>query len=195
MSTSFGKNGIVTASGIEVGENLVTNSNGFNEGNGATGIKKYVTPEGYQKVVAETGNSNWCRLLGDRDIGITQGENFVFSVKMKSDDSTTKPTIYFTSGMGYYALTGVMSNNWSTFYYAGTWSNSSSVFHDHFGFSSSPGTFYIKDIKLELGSTPTPWIPNSADYGVVPTQHGFAEQDELMKVYEDYITTTEFIEY
>ncbi len=57
------------------------------------------------------------------------------------------------------------------------------------------GDTYWKNFKIELGSVPTPWCPNSADYGAVPTQHGFAEQDALMKVYEDYITTTEFIEY
>jgi len=30
-------------------------------------------------------------------------------------------------------------------------------------------------VKLELGSVPTPWIPNANDYGVVPISHGFAE--------------------
>lgn len=29
----------------------------------------------------------------------------------------------------------------------------------------------------------------------IPTFHGFAEQGNMMKVYENYITTTEFIEY
>lgn len=29
----------------------------------------------------------------------------------------------------------------------------------------------------------------------IPTFHGFAEQGNMMKVYDGYITTTEFIEY
>ena len=57
------------------------------------------------------------------------------------------------------------------------------------------GSISFKNIKLELGSTPTPWIPNVNDYGVVPTSHGFAEQNTFMSVYKDYITTSEFIEY
>ena len=145
------------------GDNLIVNSNSFITGKGATGIEKFVMEDGCQKVVAETSNNNWCRLLGDRDVGLQQGEEFTYSVKIRSDDSTKKPTIYFTSGMGYYTLKGTMSSDWSTFYYTGTWNHESSVFHEHHGFSSAPGTYYFKDIKLERGNRYTPWIPNSAD--------------------------------
>lgn len=64
-----------------------------------------------------------------------------------------------------------------------------------YGHSGGAGTIYMRRPKLELGSTPTLWVPSVEDYGDIPLLHGFAEQNTLMSIYGDYITTSEFIEY
>lgn len=55
--------------------------------------------------------------------------------------------------------------------------------------------FRISNIKCELGNHATPWIPNPNDQIYVGSNHGFIEQDNIMKTYPNFIQTNEFIEY
>jgi len=52
-------------------------------------------------------------------------------------------------------------------------------------------------VKLELGSTPTPWCPNETDDIYTGTATGFIESDTATPKIADaeYIETTEFIEW
>lgn len=145
-------------------DNLLLNSTIPTSGSGATGITKYITDDGLQKVVAESPNSNWCKFDNhNTTLPLTKGDSFTFSMMIKSPDSTKKPTVYFQSGLGYYSMQGTMSNNWSIIYYTGIWNIDNLSTNIHLGFSSAPGTYYIKYFKLEKGSIITPWVPNSAD--------------------------------
>lgn len=132
-------------------------------GNGATGVVRSIE-NGIQKVVADNPNGNWCT-FGNHNttLSLTKGDTFTFSLMIRSPDSNKKPTVYFQSGLGYYSMQGTMSNNWSIIYYTGTWSIDNLQTNIHLGFSSAPGTYYIKYFKLEKGNSVTPWAPKEGE--------------------------------
>ena len=158
MGVSFTKSGIVTASGIKVGENLIKNS-----------VERIINS-------SETNNNNYLTIV----TGLTIGETYTFSavVELEGTDNE-KCTIYnyksneSTTGrpiIKNFIADGITRDSW-TF----TAVNSAVIVYAGVNGSTKGIKAIYKYAKLELGSTPTPWIPNSADYGVVPTQHGFAE--------------------
>lgn len=132
-------------------------------GNGATGVVRSIE-NGVQKVVADNPNSNWCT-FGNHNttLALTKGDTFTFSLMIRSPDSTKKPTVYFQSGLGYYSMQGTMSTDWTIIYYTGTWSIDNLQTNIHLGFSSAPGTYYIKYFKLEKGNTVTLWAPKEGE--------------------------------
>ena len=149
-------------------ENLVHNSNQFRVGGHASGVTPSVEEDGTYKVVAASGNSNyssswWKEITGIED-EFVEGENFTISFWIKSNDAnkTNPPTIYLKSGMGYYSMKGTVSANYSQVYYTGTWKKANSL-APHLGWSGLVGTYYICQWKIEKGSIPTPWCPNSSD--------------------------------
>lgn len=215
MSVSFGKNGIVTTSGIEVGENLIINSSGYN-GINAWNISKNnslsVVDEHDMmcfKLTSTSSDSNRIYIYQSLNskLDITNLKTYTISFYYKAESSNN------TSGVGAFVRIAnsssmyndrinstsslILDNNWHFKTLSGDLSsfNGTNVNNVTFFLFAYKASVLYAMVKLEEGSISTPWIPNTADYGVVPTQHGFAEQDNLMKVYEDYITTTEFIEY
>ena len=145
-------------------ENLLLNSTIPISGPGAAGVTKSITEDGLQKVVAVSGNSNWCTFNNhNTTLNLTKGDTFTFSLMIKSDDSTKKPTVYFQNGLGYYDMQGTMSTNWSIIYYTGVWNIDNLTTNIHLGFSAAPGTYYIKYFKIEKGDKITPWAPNHTD--------------------------------
>lgn len=149
-------------------ENLVHNSNQFRVGGHASGVTPSVEEDGTYKVIAASGNSNyssswWKEITGIED-EFVEGENFTVSFWIKSNDAnkTNPPTIYLKNGMGYYSMKGIVSANYSQVYYTGTWKKTNSL-APHLGWSGLVGTYYICQWKIEKGSIPTSWCPNSAD--------------------------------
>ena len=145
--------------------NLLINSTVPTAGNGASGIVKSITEDGLQKVVADTSNGNWVTFSNhNTTLALSKGDTFTFSLKIKSDNSIKKPTIYFQSGMGYFSMQGIMGSNWSIIYYTGTWNIDNLQTNIHLGFSSAPGTYYIEYFKLEKGNSYTSWAPAAGEY-------------------------------
>lgn len=144
-------------------ENLLLNSLTPTSGNGATGVVKSIE-NGIQKVVADNPNNNWITFANhNTTLALAKGDSFTFSLMIKSPDSDKKPTVYFQSGMGYFSMQGTMSPDWSIIYYTGIWNIDNLVTNIHLGFSSAPGTYYIRYFKLEKGTTYTSWAPNHND--------------------------------
>lgn len=148
--------------------NLLINSLDASSGSGASGITKSIGLNGEQVIVAESGNGNWVTFNNhNTTLDLAKGDTFTFSLKIKSPNSTKKPTVYFQSGMGYFSMQGTMSNEYSIIYYTGTWNIDNLTTNIHLGFSSAPGTYYIEYFKLEEGNQYTPWAPsvNDVKYG------------------------------
>lgn len=160
------------------GTNLLNNPTKFTAGGAASGNTKTILDDGTAQIVATSGNSNWVRFTdSDTTLPLTKGDTFTFSIRIRSDDSTKNPTVYFNDGLGYFSMKGQMSKNWTTIYYTGTWSIDSLNTIIHLGFSAAPGTYYIQYFKLERGNKPTPLIDNVVfkKSGVIASNWGSAE--------------------
>jgi len=157
MSVSFTKSGIVAASGIEVGENLIINS-----------TERIFGPSEAQY--------NYLTIV----TGLTIGETYTFSAVVELDGTDYKKCTIFNYNSSEsstdrpitrdFIADGITRDSW-TFTAVNT---SLIVYAGNAGGTSGIKATY-KYAKLELGSIPTPWIPNVNDYGVVPTSHGFSE--------------------
>lgn len=146
------------------GRNYILNSDVWElNGSAATGITQTVN-DGIKKIVSESGNQNWNSFTRSTNItnNFKEGDIFTFGIEMKSDDSTSKPSIYFKSGMGYYPLTGTMSNEYSWFYYTGTWKEANAISF-HLGWKSAVGTYYLRRIMFIKGNKLLDWTPAPED--------------------------------
>lgn len=156
----------------EGGRNFIRNSHRIAYGGYASGITPSYSGD-ILKVVATSGNGNWMTFSNNASIAETElatGDLFTISFTMRSDDSTTKPTIYIKSGMGYYGMSGNLGRKWSTIWYTGVWSDTNNI-QFHMGWSSCVGTYYIKNVKLERGSCPTAWSPAPEDLSSQATNY------------------------
>lgn len=156
-----------TINSIEVGgRNLILNSDrwkspGIDAGNGITSTLE----NGVLKVIATSGNANWHNIgMIDNVIenNLNDGDPFTFSIEIRSEDSTTLPTIYFKEGMGYYEFNGSISSKYSWIKYTGTWKKENNIVF-HFGWRNCSGTYYIRKIKFEKGNKATDWTPAPED--------------------------------
>lgn len=198
MSVSFNKNGVVMASGITVGENLFKDSNwSITSGSSVhSGGISTAVPAGTTVTVSVQIDANdvaWDASATQRRLGVetnlartdTSGTQYI-GVWAGEVLSTGANIVQAFTG----SFHGRVSKTFTTLGDLTIWRNVGIYVQ---GVSS--GTVRVSNPKLEIGSVATPWIPSTADYDVVPDLHGFAEEDNLMKVYEDYITTHDFIEY
>ena len=55
------------------------------------------------------------------------------------------------------------------------------------------GDFYLRDFKIEIGSTPTPWTPNPND-AIYTGEHGFFEGSDIASIGKGYVSGREFYE-
>lgn len=231
MSVSFGKNGIVTTSGIEIGANLARNSSLSNDLTlwDKSGTWDFVEKNGFSclhhsgalstsanvsipSTIENTSSNSFtpyngltltlsCDVLFNNVVkGTTNYYVTLYKSGQTLNGSWRTPTIinksdHFTldyldpskmNGKGWQRV-------WVTIQFGDYQWNSGYKFSLYA--RDYTGDTYWKNFKLEYESCATPWIPNVNDYGVVPTSHGFAEQNTFMSVYEEYITTPEFIEY
>lgn len=163
------------------GRNFLTQSDKFNVGVGATGISGIVNSDGTLSITSTSDNGNWytgwAKSYGVTETNMNEGDIFTISFTMKSSNTTSKPTIYIKSGMGYYSMQGTMSSNWSTIYYTGTWKKANGM-SLHLGFYNVAGTIDIKNWKIEKGTKPTDWTPAPED------------ADNAIAVVDNKVTTT-----
>lgn len=213
MSVKFNKSGIIDASGIEVGENLLLKTNQGTtywnwSGNGGTRTLTS-TPDGGVKMVATAAaNSGSWSVFGYQDNNIRNvlraNTNYTCSVDIKPPVNATM-RLSFLNGNGTQGMTtavdcAVVANKWNHAIWHFRTNTSLTVDTQEVyitGIASTVAGYevYFKNLKIELGDNATPWIPNQADYGFVPTFHGFAESGDMMKVYSNHIETNEFIEF
>ena len=64
--------------------------------------------------------------------------------------------------MGYYTMTGDISEDFSTIHYTGKWKKLNPI-DIHLGWDSTVGVFIIKCWKLEKGNKATDWTPAPED--------------------------------
>lgn len=220
MSVSFNKSRIVLASGDEIGANIMPNSLLMQLGtaNVSTGTWRYAGTNnmtrsrvqiddityGFQNEGIQTANDGSCYGIDSfptnantqytismdaRLINGTEGyAGFsIYSCTMNSGSHSKLDRNYYVT-----PLTTDWTRCWMTFT-----TNTSTTRNIYIGITTGDTnvTTQMCRVKLELGSSPTPWIPNAADYGEVPVLHGFAEQGSQMSVYPNRIQTTEFVEW
>ena len=155
------------------GRNLVIDSTTFRVGTVQANTLVQTVEDGMYKMVVSAGNTaNWNAswwpakdaAWSNVENNLAEGDSFVISFLMRAVGSTKKPTVYIKPYMGYYEMSGDLSENWSTIYYAGTWIDTGAI-SPHLGWSgvSTASTYYIKAVKVEKGNKPTDWTPAPED--------------------------------
>lgn len=95
------------------------------------------------------------------------GDSFIFSMKIKSSDSTVLPKIQFKTFLEYYDFVGNLSSEYSIIYYKGIWTESYANHADPvqivLDFSECVGTYVLKEAKFEKSTILTEWTPAPED--------------------------------
>lgn len=198
MSVKFEKAGIVRADGTGINPNLVLNSVS------ATGSH------------LESGNEYMALNLGQSYMDITSGTTVTisFDLEIKYVTESTYFYIYNTNNKGPKQINGV---NIGTQVFSGhtvgetikkrvsatttiiNRSETPTITDNYIEFYTTYNTgnvFKISNLKIELGSVPTPWCPNEADAEYVGTAIGFSEANSNPSIGKaGYVQATEFIEW
>jgi len=187
MSASFHKTGVITANGNNINENLCIDSmKNFGQSSTAYNVVQYNLSE-----------------------SLIEGDKYTISAKVNMSEERASVAFYLSGGS--YKLVGWLLRN-DTGMYSGTFTatatHAASTAGDGHGYvrvysssnatggnGSLAGTANVDWIKLEKGELVTPWCQNAADYGYVGLSHGFIEIGDMMKIYDEYIETAEFIEF
>ena len=107
-----------------------------------------------------------------------------------------------TSGDGNidFTLTTEWCLYWVTYTQSTTTATKTIIFprmfsQDQGGAAKGTGTISIKMLKFEVGTVPTPWIPNSNDHNYINDGSGLFEIDDICKIHKNgNIQSSEFIE-
>lgn len=157
-------------------ENFILESHKVTSGSQGNGITRTYESDGSIKIVSTSGNGNYASLGFAQNSNTSVGNNMVvgdtycISCDTKIESGTKLPTLFINSGNGYKQLKPVSGSivigKWIRVYYTSTWANPGTNYGNislHLGFGDAIGTYYFKNFKLEKGSIPTLWCPNSSD--------------------------------
>lgn len=204
MSVSFNKTGVVKTSGREINPNILAGNYSCVTTSTSHTTKGLVTMQGINDLfVANQGKKLWFsfdysadgeRQAGEGSLGNRYGCHLSF--RYNKTDGTLSSQMYPCASYLTMSGTGraIMSYTLPT--------DIASV--QHFSVAVQPyakpasgnsATWYLRNLKLEIGDYATPWIPHEVDWGYVGRIHGFSETGDIMKVFENDIWTTEFIEW
>ena len=199
MSVQVYKNGIVSAGG-GVGENLVLDS--------ASKNVSHLT-SGNEYIAINLGQSYM-------DIPSCTTVTISFDIELKymnsSDSYKSYFLVYNTNNKGPKQITNV---SFASQIYDGETvgttikkrvsgvttivdrasSNTNNNWIEFYTGYGTENVFAIFNLKIELGSHPTPWTPAPSDYNI-ESDHGFIEtNNSIAKFYKDFVEANEFIEY
>lgn len=220
MAVSFNKTGIINASGNEIGKNYMPKSLDMALGSSSptlgrwrnagtstmtkSRVQIYPNIYGFQNEGIQTANDGSCYgidsfpmepstqytiSLDARIISGTEGyAGFAIHNCTFGDGSHTK----IDKGYRVTPLTTDWTRCWLTFT-----TNTNATRNIYIGITTGDTsvTTQMCKVKLELGSTATPWIPNESDWGYTGNTFAFIESGDKMSVYPNHIQTPEFIEY
>lgn len=196
MAVSFNKSGIINASGNEIGKNLIIDS-----------LNKTVSH-------LQSGNEYIAIDLGQSYMDIPSGTTVTisFDLEIKYVTQSTYFQVYNTNNKGPKQISGV---NIGTQVFGGatvgdtinkrvsltttivdrTSPTATKNYMEFYSTYNTGNVFKVSNLKMELGSVATPWIPNESDYGYIGNTFAFIESGDKMSVYPNHIQTPEFIEY
>lgn len=202
MSVQVYKNGIVSAGGSGVGENLIQESI-FDTEPWLSSIRGTTEIDGkncyllsfstlYSKTSAGAStifpgitfneNTQYTLTWEWRDDYRTDGKSSSMYIRIKYTDGTYDQRISSSSYTYWKKETMISKSNKTVTAIITTYGNG--------------GTLPIRAFKLELGFHPTPWTPAPSDAIYVGAEHGFIETDgSIAKFYGDFAEANEFIEY
>lgn len=214
-NVSFNKNGVVSASGDQIGKNLIHGTHlneyydrpasssgaptnilcGGSGGNGTFSITiDYNLPVGiYSYNVLNNTSGN--RDFQQGEIPYISGNIYTASWWAKGNGTCLFRSWNITKSSQAIGKTFTLTSNW-TFYYH-TFTATDTMETDNCAFNlgvTGDSNIYICGMKLELGDRPTPWIPHEDDWGYPGNQFSFIETGNIMRIFDNHIETTEFIE-
>lgn len=201
MSVQVYKNGIVSAGGSGVGENLVLDSASKNVSHLTSGNEYIAINLGQSYMDIASGSTvtisfdielkymnssdsykSYFLVYNTNNKGPKQISNVSFASQIYDGETvgtTIKKRVSGTTTIVDRASSNT-NNNWIEFYT---------------GYGTE-NVYAISNLKIELGSHHTPWTPAPSDAIYVGAEHGFIETDgSIARFYSDFAEVNEFIEY
>ena len=215
MSTSITKQGIIFADGESIGENILTgtginsyksgdaahvNTNaastwaGASGGNGVfTVVEDFSVPVGmYSWNITDNTSGNRDYQQGQQPF--IANTTYTASWWAKGDGISMLRVWNATDGKAMFTYKVHLTETWD--YYTYTFTATEEYESDSCSFllgCTGIANISICGMKLEKGSTPTPWTPNPND-AIYTGEHGFFEGNDIASIGKGYVSGREFYE-
>lgn len=145
------------------GRNYLLGTSGTTPGGiAASGITMTKNTDGSYTIVAQTVNSNYAQMpytYADafaEDVKV--GDTITFSCDVKVVSGSSLPSMYFNGSNSYIKMEGeVSSNSFKRVSLTRTLVTTANPVTIHLGFQNAPGTFVIRNFKIEKGNKATEW--------------------------------------
>ena len=181
------KTGVVSAGGT-VGDNIITNfdTSLISIADGATTIMSNQTNGGVEEILSNfTGANKVLHVKGNGGnnrvyfaMSVTSGKQYTMSVDFYSPNSLSTAIHYELNGGDYSWQGGAVgysdTGKWKRLSLTTPALTSNTTFY-YFLYTQTNVDIYATNFKLEVGSKPTPWIPNSSSTMYVGNSVGFME--------------------
>ena len=188
MSTKINKNGMVNAGGL-VRNNIITNfdTSLISIPDGATTIMINQTNGGVEEILSNfLGTKKVLHIKGNGGnnrvyftVSVSSGKQYTMSVDFYSPSALSAAIHYELYGGNYTWLGDTVgysdAGKWKRLSLTTSTLTSNTTFY-YFLYTQTNVDIYATNFKLEVGSTPTPWIPNSSSTMYVGNSTGFIER-------------------
>lgn len=196
MSTSITKQGILLADGVEIGENLITESYSITKYNISnftkeTGVK--VSEWGCYDAIRIYGNGGTSKIVCTVGSGVKSisGQAYVYSLFIKNNHATN--SIYYSTNIG--QSSRLITPGESGVIITNATGNGTSYIQFNLNTHTAGDEFDITfwHPKIEIGSIATPWTPAPTD-DIYVGDHGFFEGSDKGSIGKGYMEGNEFYE-
>lgn len=223
MSTSINKNGVWYADGSDINENLVSISNVANRSCTSltydettaiwTGIAPVVSSDWGVGYYINNNNIKWDvnqTFIVSMDVLVPVSINWNADINNARQDGSGSGNDLDNTGLRKFYTDSVLTqtianrtltpNVWHRLWFSQTANATYSLRNANTNWGlitknqTAPVTFYMKNIKGEVGTVPTPWIPNESDEIYISNTQGFNEGRQIASVSKGSLNGNSFIE-
>lgn len=188
---SIEKTGIMSASG-EVNENLLIGSKDYVINRLESGNEYYALNVGQSYMGLPSGTTVTISFDLELMVNTANPQMIVYNTNNKGPKQFNNTALHWTAAVGEVIKERVSVTNTIV---DRSNSNTDNNYLEFYTVYNTGNKYKITNLKMEIGTVPTPWVPNDLDDIYVGNINGFIETADLSRIAEEYVEGNEFIEY